>query len=99
MAMIQVDSAKLRQAANDLEGMNQQLARQMDDLAAKEQNLASKWEGDTKNAFQNAFNSDVTQISAFRSLIDTYIQALRSAADRYDQEEAKNMEIASSRNY
>lgn len=99
MAMIQVTAAGLRQAAEELQNLNNQFHNKSEDLAAKEQALCQMWEGQAKTAFHGAFVRDGQQMEAFHQLIAQYVQALCDIAARYEQAEARNIEIAGSRRY
>ncbi len=99
MALIQVNSSTLRSQAEQLRNLNNQLKGQMESLEGTEADLASMWAGDAKDAFHTAFNNDKVQIENFRTLIEQYIVTLENAAQKYDEEEAKNTSIAATRNY
>lgn len=97
MSMFRVSSSELRQKANQLEQMNAQFKAAVQALATQEQSLATMWEGEAQKAFRTAFNNDRQQFENFYNGIAKYIQALRDAADKYDQAEAKNVNIAQTR--
>lgn len=99
MAMIQVTSARLRNAAQELQNLNGQLKNKAQELSEKEQALSTMWEGQAKNAFHNAFLKDSGQMNNFCGLIQQYVQALLEIAERYEQAERRNTEIAGSRTY
>ncbi len=99
MAMIQVTSVKLRNAAGELQNLNSQFKSKSQELQGKEQSLCQMWEGQAKDAFHNAFIKDSQQMDAFYRLINQYIQALLEIAQRYEQAEARNAQIALSRSY
>lgn len=99
MAMIQVTSQRLRSAAENLQNLNGQLKAKAAELAGKEQALCQMWEGAAKNAFHTAFDRDSQQMETFYGLINQYIQALLEIAQRYEQAEARNAEIARNRTY
>ena len=97
MSMFRVSSSELRQKADQLEQMNAQFKAAVESLANQEQSLATMWEGEAQKAFRNAFNNDRQQFENFYAGIAKYIQALRDAADQYDQAEAKNLNTAKTR--
>lgn len=99
MAMIQVTSSRLRSAAENLQNLNSQFKSKTEGLWGKEQELAQMWEGQAKDAFHGAFVKDKQQMEAFGQLIVQYVQALLEIALRYEQAEARNAEIAGTRNY
>lgn len=97
MSMFRVSSAELRQKAEQLEQMNTQFKNAVEALANQEQSLATMWEGEAQKAFRTAFNNDRQQFDNFYNGIAKYIQALRDAAQQYDQAEAKNLSTAQTR--
>lgn len=99
MVMIQVTSSGLRNAAETLQSLNSQFKGKTEELWGREQELSQMWEGQAKDAFHGAFVKDRQQMEAFCQLIDRYVQALLEIAARYEQAEARNAEIAGTRNY
>lgn len=94
MAEIQVDSKRLRDAAEKLTGLVGQYKGKLEALTTAEQGMVAKWEGDAKNTYNNAFMNDKAQWEKFTPLVETYIQALLSAAAEYEKREAQNISIA-----
>ncbi len=99
MAMIRVTSSRLKAAAESLPDLNSRFKNSAEDLCGKEQSLAQMWEGQAQSAFHGAFVRDSQQMEAFYRLINQYIRALLEIAARYEQAEARNAEIAGTRNY
>ena len=99
MAMIQVTSAKLKTPAQELQNLNGQFKNKSQELSGKEQALCQMWEGKAKDAFHAAYTKDVQQVEVFTQLIGQYVQALLEIAQRYEQAEARNAELAGSRSY
>ena len=99
MAMIRVTSSRLKAAAESLQDLNSRFKNRVEELCGKEQSLAQMWEGQAQSAFHGAFVRDSQQMEAFYSLINQYIRALLEIAARYEQAEARNAEIAGTRNY
>lgn len=97
MSMFRVSSSELRQKAQQLEQMNAQFKTAIQALVTQEQSLATMFEGEAQKAFHTAFNNDRQQFENFYNGIAKYIQALRDAAQQYDQAEAKNLSIAQTR--
>lgn len=97
MSMFRVSSSELRQKAEQLEQMNAQFKSAVESLGNQEQSLAAMWEGDAQKAFRTAFNNDCQQFVNFYNGISKYVQALRDAAQQYDQAEAKNLSTAQTR--
>ena len=99
MSFIQVTSSELRNKAEQLQGLNSKLKSEIENLQAHQANLNTMWEGDAKEAFNNAFIRDKEKMDAFKTAIDQYIQAMLVIAGRYEEAEKKNISIASTRNY
>lgn len=99
MALIRVTAAQLRAKAEELTGLNNNFKTNVSDLEACEQNLAGMWEGQAKDAFHQAFNSDKVQMTNFSTLIEKYVSTLLTIAAKYEQAESVNTETASTRNY
>ena len=97
MSMFRVSSSELRQKADQLEQMNNQFKAAVEALSNQEQSLATMWEGEAQKAFRTAFNNDRQQFDNFYNGIVKYIQALRDAAQKYDEAESKNMRTAQTR--
>ena len=77
--------------------MNNQFKAAVEALSNQEQSLATMWEGEAQKAFRTAFNNDRQQFDNFYNGIVKYIQALRDAAQKYDEAEAKNLSTAQTR--
>ena len=99
MTEIMVTAAHLRAKADELENLNQQLKNQNELLGEKEEALNAMWDGDANTAFHAAFNSDRIQINNFYNAIAAYVNALRAIAQKYEQTEAQNQQIACERKY
>lgn len=99
MAMIRVTAAQLKAKAEELTGLNNNLKTNVSELESCEQNLASMWEGQAKDAFHQAFNNDKIQMTNFSTLIEKYVYTLQTIAIKYEQAENLNTETASTRNY
>ena len=99
MALIRVTAAQLKAKAEELTNLNSTLKTNVQDLEACEQNLASMWEGQAKDAFHQSFNNDKIQMGNFSMLIEKYVATLLTIAAKYEQVESINTETAASRNY
>lgn len=97
MSMIQVTAAKLRSEAENLQSLNQELYHQINELELREYSMQNMWEGVAREAFHAAFMQDKEQMMVFRNLVIRYIQVLFQAAQKYEQVEAQNAEIAARR--
>lgn len=97
MSQLKVTSAKLREAKGQLDSQNKQLESQINTLQQVQKRLTQMWDGDANTAFDNVFNKDIQQFTAFRNLIRDYGTVLERAAQTYDEKERENVRIASTR--
>ena len=58
MAEFQVTASTLKQKAEELSTLNNNFAKKVEELMASEKSLSGMWEGQAKEAFENAFNTD-----------------------------------------
>lgn len=99
MAEIRVTSSELRNKAAELRQLNDQFKTAVGDMTTTENHLMGMWDGEAKEAFDSAYNNDVTQMDEFYKTIEKYCQALENNAEKYDSAEQKNLTTASSRSY
>lgn len=99
MASFRVTSSQLRSQASELTNLNGNFKSAVEQLVSSEASLKSMWEGEANDAFHAAFTTDKGKMDEFHNLIVTYIDRLNAIADRYDQAEQNNYQIASNRTY
>lgn len=99
MALIRVTAAQVKSTADQLRQYDAQFKSQTDKLETHELQLSSMWEGQAKDAFHSAFNSDKEYMNQFYVLIEKYCQALEQIAQSYEQAEARNTDTASKRSF
>lgn len=99
MALISVTFEQLKARADELKGLNSEFKARVSELEGIENELTSMWEGKSKDAFHNAFNSDKSQMDIFYNVIEQYVQALLLTLAKYQQAEGQNLEIAATRTY
>ena len=99
MAFFEVTSRELRNKAENLRGLNGQFRAKCNELDSQEQELCSMWEGQAQEAVHHAFARDKEQMLLFEKLIERYVEVMLEIAARYEEAEARNAEIASSRSY
>jgi len=97
MSFIQVTAEELRNRANELQGLNSRFQTEIENLLSCQSNLNTMWEGEAKEAFNQAFQKDKGTMDSFKSAIDQYIQALLTIASRYEEAEKKNLSMATTR--
>ena len=98
MAQIMVTASEVHKSAEQLRNLNSQFQTKLDSLVSRESALVSKWEGDAREAFHSAFNSDKAKMDQFHQVIDEYAIALDQIATNYENAEGKTTQIAASRN-
>lgn len=96
MAEFQVTSSTLKQKAEELKNLNNNFEKEVEALVAAQQKLNGMWEGDAKQAFDNAFNSDKGKMTQFKTGIDEYYSRLLTIISEYEQAEARNVNTANS---
>lgn len=96
---ITVTTAQLNSKASELRGQNTNLKTQIENLQTEEASLNSMWDGDANDAFHTAFSNDIAQMTSFYTAVENYCKALEQIAVQYDNTEAANQSIASTRSY
>lgn len=99
MAEIKVTSGELKNKASELRQLNGQFKKSVEEMTSNEQQLIGMWDGESKDAFHNAYNSDKSQMDVFYDTIEKYCQALEKNAAQYEMAEKKNLSTASTRSY
>lgn len=99
MSEILTTSSQLRSKAEELGSINAKFKTQVDQLESTETALVSMWEGDSKEAFHSAFNSDKVQMHNFYNAIAQHVSALNQIATNYDNAEKANVEVGTTRTY
>ena len=97
MAEIKVTPSVLRQKADALRALNSKFKSQVDKMIGIEQRLSDMWEGEARNAFHNAFNTDRQKMDRFAQNIELYVQALLRNAQKYEEAEQRNTNTATTR--
>lgn len=99
MSGFTVTATELKNKAEELRNYNNQFKTSVTNLENREGALQGMWEGEAKEAFHTAFQSDKAQMTNFFNAIEQYINKLEAAAAKYAQTEAANVEIARTRVY
>lgn len=99
MSFIQVTATELRNKASELQGLNSRFQGEIENLVSHQSNLNTMWEGEAKEAFNNAFMRDKGNLDNFKNAIDQYIQSMLVIAERYEEAEKRNLSTASTRTY
>ena len=99
MASFEVTPSQLKTTADQLESLNANFKAAAEGLSSTQQQLSAMWEGESKAAFQNAFERDRANMDAFYANISKFVAALRAMAAKYEAAEAQNTQTATSRSY
>ena len=99
MSEFRVTSAQLKRGAQDIMYLNGQFQSAISALENYESSLNGMWDGDANDAFHAAFMTDKGKMTEFQKLITQYASSLTAIADRYDQTEQMNTDIANKRTY
>lgn len=96
MAEFQVTASTLKQKAEELSTLNNNFAK-VEELMASEKSLSGMWEGQAKEAFENAFNTDAGKMNQFKAAVDEYYSRLLTIVSQYEQAESKNVSVGTTR--
>ena len=99
MSAFSVTSSKLRESAEELRNLDSQFLSAKEELVSEERRLKGMWEGMANEAFHAAFTRDLGQMETFYSVINQYAQTLDVIAEKYEEAERRNEQIASNRTY
>lgn len=97
MAEMQVTPGQLKAKAEELQQLNSRLQEKLTELISAETSLGTKWDGQAKETFHKAFETDGAKIQAFHDGIEVYIQAMQSIAAQYEAAESANIQTALNR--
>lgn len=96
---ILVTATQLKNQAQALRELNERYQGMVADLKAEEVALSDMWEGEAKNAFRAAFARDADNMYRFYNAVNNYTTVLEQIAEKYNQAECANTEIANKRSY
>ena len=99
MSQYTVTIQQITSAIDTLTQLNSEFKTATSNLETTEGQLCSMWEGEARDTFDAAFKKDKTQMDNFFNAIEVYAQRLEAAAAKYEQAEAQNTEIATTRTY
>ena len=99
MSKFSVTANELITTASYLSENNNEFRNRVNNLIECAAELASMWEGEANNQFNNAFNTDQERWTEFAQLIDQYVSALERVAQTYATAEETNVSTASTRTY
>ena len=99
MSYLRVDIGELVRTANDLNELNESLKNRINNLISQEAALNNMWEGEARERFHNAFNSDINQMKVFSDTVSKYVEVLLKIAQSYAEHESQNVQVANTRIY
>lgn len=97
MSQYKVTASELKNAANNLRSYNNSLKSQIESLVQQENALNGQWEGEAKDAFDKAFKTDKVKFDKFVQTVEKFSTTLDQVAQKYEQSESKNVQIATTR--
>lgn len=97
MAEIRVNTENMRTAANYFQDKITDWKELVQQLWTLTQELDGMWDGDANEAFNDMISSDRPRFDQLASMMETYKQAIETAAARYDSGEAEVKGIVSTR--
>ena len=92
-----VNPQELAKQAQTLQELNERFKTEVTTMTEKEQALSSMWEGEARNAFHNAYATDVEKLQNFYAGIARCVEALVQAAQEYVKAEQTASSIAAKR--
>ena len=99
MSYLRVDIGELVRTANDLNELNESLKNRINNLIDQEAALNNMWEGEARERFHSAFQSDIAQMRVFSNTVTNYAEVLSRIAQSYVENENRNVDVATTRNY
>lgn len=99
MAEFNVTIDQLKNVADQLQQLNAQFRSQKERLAETNGTLNTMWEGEAKQKFQSAFQSDQVQMQNFYNAIVAYVNALNAIIANYINAENTAIDISTTRSY
>lgn len=97
MAEIKVTPKELRNKAQELQNLNKQFRSEVEKMVGYRTQLDNMWEGEARQAFDKAFDTDKNKWDLFARNIDDYVQKMIEAAETYETAEQNNIQTASVR--
>ena len=94
MAQYKVTASELKSAADSLRSYNNSIKNQLESLVNQEQALNNQWDGDANDVFHRAFTTNKAKFDKFVQAVEKFSTTLTQVAERYDQAESKNTQIA-----
>ena len=96
--LIKVDTGRVAEIANNLDGLNQELQTNLKEVQTTINNLSATWTGNAANATREAIDSFAKDyFQNYYDLIDQYVEFLRkNVVQGYEGTESTNTSLADS---
>lgn len=85
---MEIKSEEMRGVANSIDGLISQWTDGVNTLYQYLNDLKDMWIGDASDAFAEAFKNDEPKFNQLKEMMETYKEAINTAAQRYDEGEA-----------
>ena len=92
-----VNPQELVKQAQELQALNERFKTEVSTMTEKEEALSSMWEGEARNAFHNAYATDVQKFENFYNGINRFVEALSNSAQEYAKAEQAAQAAASTK--
>ena len=92
-----VSPEQLVKQAEELQSLNEKFKTEVQAMTEKEQALSGMWEGPARDAFHNAYATDLAKFENFYNGINLFLKALADAAQEYAKAEQQAASIANQR--
>ena len=97
VSTIQLSEKSLKKAKEELETLNKQLQKDINNLDTTEKSLQGMWTGDAAKAFDATYKKNGQSFGEFIKLVSNYANALDQIMALYEQGEKKNIQTAKKR--
>lgn len=97
MAKIELSTENMRQAASDFAVKIEAWSSLKDEIWALLADLDAMWDGDANNAFNALIAEDEPKFTRLLEMMETYKEAINTAAAKYDEGENEIKNIVSRR--
>ena len=97
MAMTRVSTQKLKDEANALKNVKNQLQNEITAMRSYSARYLSMWDGEAKKAFTDSVTKNMNLLNLFVNNMDKFINALNNISADYEQAENKAKSIAASK--
>lgn len=97
MSEILVSPSEIRNKAEQLKNLNNSFRHEVEKMIGYQQSLNSMWEGEAKEAFNRAFQTDRSKWESFAKNIDDFVTKILIIVTTWENAEKQAVQIASTR--